>query len=257
MSTASPQRKKIEITEVTTHEDEIKESERVSMFGSAFGGTVNLVATAIGGGGMFGNIFGASELGIFGYLFVVLLNAIFTYLSIEFLVISSIISGKTSCYQLSEQYLGGKKGNYLSKIFIIFGNWSFVVNVIQIFADFISDGLPIWFDINDESFLCSREFSVILGLIFIFPWVQSKSIKSLEQLSGAFVSLSVIILLIIIVNAFKASLMNNVAPSIQLGPVDYSSFFRGLPAITWCWTVQFNVLPIFDSMPNNNIQIRK
>ena len=88
MSTASPQRKKIEITQITTHEDEIKESERVSMFGSAFGGTVNLVATAIGGGGMFGNIFGASELGIFGYLFVVLLNAIFTYLSIEFLVIS-------------------------------------------------------------------------------------------------------------------------------------------------------------------------
>lgn len=189
-------------TEVKTDEDS-KQSERVELFGSGFGATINLISTAIGGGGMFGNIFGSSQLGIFGFVLITFLSAIFTYLSIEFLVISSNISSKKSCYQLSEKYLGGKKGNYLTKIFIIFGNWTFVINVIQIFADFISNIFPVWFNVDQDSFVASREFAVILGLIFIFPFVQSKTIKSLEQLSGAFVLLCIIILLIIIVNAFK------------------------------------------------------
>ena len=137
--------------------------------------------------GMFGNIFGASQLGIFGFVFITLLSSIFTYLSCEFLVISANISHKKSCYELSEKYLGGKNGNLLTKVFIIFGNWTFVINVIQIFADFVSDILPVWFNMDDDSFFASREFAVILGLVFIFPWVQSKTIKSLEQLSGAFV----------------------------------------------------------------------
>ena len=49
-------------------------------------------------------------------------------------------------------------------------------------------------------------------------------IKSLEQLSGAFVTLCIIILLIFIINAFKASLLNDVSPSTQLGPTDFAGF---------------------------------
>jgi len=41
---------------------------------------------------------------------------------------------------------------------------------------------------------------------------------------------------------------------IQVGPADLSSFFRGLPAITWCWTIQFNVLPVYNSIADNGQQ---
>ena len=193
-------------TEVKTDEDDSKQSQRAELFGSGFGATINLISTAIGGGGMFGNIFGASELGIFGFVSITLLSTIFTYISMEFLIISSNISHKTSCYQLSEAYLGGKKGNLLTKMFIIFGNWTFVINVIQIFADFISNIFPVWFGVDEDSFIASREFAVILGLVCIFPFIQSKTIQSLEQLSIVFVTLCITILLIIIVNAFKGTL---------------------------------------------------
>eukprot|EP01083_Nonionella_stella_P205074 747144_1 len=238
----------LEVAEVTI-DNKPNESNRAKAFSSGFGATINLISTAVGGGGMFGNIYGASQLGIFGFVLITALSASFTYLSTEFLVSSCNISSNHSCYQLSEQYLGGKKGDILTKLFIIFGNWSFVVNVIQIFADFISYNFGIWLGIEGTtSFWNSREFAVILGLFFIFPWVQSKSIKSLEKLSGAFVLLCVIILIIIIVNAFRALSLDDLAPSIQLGPTSYQSFFRGLPAITWCWTVQFNVLPIYGTL---------
>ena len=46
--------------------------------------------------------------------------------------------------------------------------------------------------------------------------------------------------------------MNDVAASIQLGPTSFEAFFRGLPAITWCWTIQFNVLPVYSSLNEIN-----
>ena len=46
--------------------------------------------------------------------------------------------------------------------------------------------------------------------------------------------------------------MHDVAPSIQLGPSSFEAFFRGLPAITWCWTIQFNVLPVYNSLSKVN-----
>eukprot|EP01083_Nonionella_stella_P133637 406276_1 len=92
--TTTPKPTKLEVTEVKCTQDDAEESERVQIFGSGFGATINLISTAIGGGGMFGNIFGASQLGIFGFVLITFLSALFTYLSIEFLVISSNISNK-------------------------------------------------------------------------------------------------------------------------------------------------------------------
>ena len=49
--TATLSRPKVEVTEVKTDEDNARESERAQLFGSGFGATINLISTAIGGGG--------------------------------------------------------------------------------------------------------------------------------------------------------------------------------------------------------------
>eukprot|EP00486_Rosalina_sp_Unknown_P002507 CAMPEP_0201567420 /NCGR_PEP_ID=MMETSP0190_2-20130828/7925_1 /ASSEMBLY_ACC=CAM_ASM_000263 /TAXON_ID=37353 /ORGANISM="Rosalina sp." /LENGTH=144 /DNA_ID=CAMNT_0047987417 /DNA_START=58 /DNA_END=489 /DNA_ORIENTATION=+ len=87
------------------------------------GATINMVSTAIGGGGMFGNIFGASQLGIVGFVIVTFISATFTLFTIQFLCMASQISKRYSCYALSQQFMGGKKGDLITKLFIIFGNW--------------------------------------------------------------------------------------------------------------------------------------
>eukprot|EP01084_Bolivina_argentea_P124229 220138_1 len=98
--------------------------------------------------GMFANYFSASQAALFVFVLITFLSALFTYLSSEPLVLSSNISNK---------YLGGEQGNIFTQIFIIFGYWTFV---IQIFAFFMSNLLPILFNVKSEScsFWMLREF---------------------------------------------------------------------------------------------------
>mmetsp|Transcript_69880 Transcript_69880/g.62668 ORF Transcript_69880/g.62668 Transcript_69880/m.62668 type:complete len:515 (+) Transcript_69880:71-1615(+) len=216
------------------------------------GATINMVSTAIGGGGMFGNIFGASQLGIVGFVIVTFISATFTLFTIQFLCMASQISKRYSCYALSQQFMGGKKGDLITKLFIIFGNWSFCINIIQIFADFMEYILPIWTQTSNASFFVSREFAVILGILFIFPFITVQNIKNLENLSGIFVFFAVAILIVIMMNAFYCITLGEISTSIQYFNTNFNAIFRGLPPITWCWTIQFNVLPVYMTLNESN-----
>eukprot|EP01084_Bolivina_argentea_P309960 536205_1 len=239
------------ISSETSEGDEIANREDPgcrSSRSARMGATINLLLTAMGGGGMFANVYGCSQLGIIGFILVTLWSMILTFFTIQFLCISSKMSNTYSCYTLSYQYLGGKKGEILTKIFITFGNWCYIVNIIQIFADFIDQCLLADWSESSNGFWTSREFVCILGLMLIYPFIMVKTIRNLEHLSSILLFFAFCVLLIVIINASHAVLFNKISTSIQWFPTNYNSLFSGLPPITWSWAVQFNIMPVYMSL---------
>ena len=94
--------------------------------------TINFVNSALAGAlGFMGNVYAVSQLGIFWFIFGSLLSMILTYFSIQFLCRSAELAQSLSTHHLASAHLG-KKGSILTKLFVCLGNWSFVVNIIQV-----------------------------------------------------------------------------------------------------------------------------
>ena len=161
-----------------------KKDENNIKFTGHFGAIFNFVNTALGGAlGLMGNIFAASKLGVFNFLVASAIAAVCTYFSIEFLCRSSELSQRFSTHNLAKTYFGSN-GSILTKFFIFIGNWSFIVNILQIFADFAPQIIDNWINKNNSSLFTSRWFVVLVGLFIIFPWVLVKNIAKLEKLSA-------------------------------------------------------------------------
>eukprot|EP01084_Bolivina_argentea_P308663 533792_1 len=204
---------------------------------------INFVNTALGGAlGLMGNIFSASKLGIVWFIIGSLISCILTHFSIQFLCRSAELSQSLSTHNLAKSYFGSK-GSLLTKIFVCLGNWSFIVNIIQIFADFAPQILRHWF--HNNSFATTRWFAVIIGLILIFPWILVKNISKLEKLSTLCLGFAMFIFIVLIMNATKCISENNINDNVEIFVTDPYNIFLGLPCISWCWSLQFNAIPIY------------
>ena len=96
-----------------------------------------------------------------------------------------------------------------------------MVNVMQIFADFIPSLLMDWTDVDPNDFVCSRYFAVCVGVVLILPWIGVKDISKLEILSTVCLSLGIVEVLIMVANSIgclaadevKCSVLSPVSPS--------------------------------------------
>ena len=100
-----------------------------------------------------------------------------------------------------------------------------------------------WF--HDSSFLTSRWFAVMIGLIIIFPWVLVKDISKLEKLSVLCIFYAIFVFVVLAMNAIKCIAQNDIHSNVQVFVTDPSNIFLGLPIISWCWGLQFNAIPIY------------
>eukprot|EP01084_Bolivina_argentea_P050797 93413_1 len=210
---------------------------------ATIGATINFVNTALGGAlCLFGISFSVSRLGIFWFLFFSILTMILTHFSIQFLCRSAELSQSISTHNLAKSFFGDK-GSTLTKIFVCFGNWTYIVNIIQIFADFVPQILSIWLD--ETSFFTSRYFAVIIGLLVIFPWVLVKDISKLEKLSVICLVFVLFIVIVLISNAAKCIHQNAIPDNFQIFVTSAYDIFLGIPTVAWCWGLQFNAVPIY------------
>jgi len=206
----------------------------------------NFVNTALGGSlGLMGNILSASKLGIVWFVAGSAVSMMTTYFSIQFLCQSAELSRSASTHRLAHHYLG-PKGSLITKLFVFLGNWSFITNIIQIWADFLPDILlGSWFNVDASSPLTSRWLAVSIGLLLISPWVLVKDISKLERLSTLCIVFAVFIFVVLVLNATNCAIHDNVSDSVQILVTDPRAIFYGLPTIAWCWSLQFNVIPIY------------
>ena len=210
-----------------------------------FSASTTIIATTLGGAiGVFGIVEAVAETKIFGFIFLSLLTMIVSYISVEFLCISSEISKNYSFQNLSYSYFGANKGSLLTRCFIIFGNWAIVLIIIQTFADFMPNAMAQLFEINSNSFVVSRWFSVLIGLIIIFPWIVVKDIHNLKTISVVSLLFGIVATIILASSAIKAISLNEIA-SVEIATFDAFSIFKGLSSMAWCWCFQYNVLPIY------------
>eukprot|EP01083_Nonionella_stella_P300549 1026716_1 len=217
--------------------------------GNILGASITLIATTLAGAiGMFGNVYAVSQLGFIGYTFFMIMSCAFLYASIQFLSLSSEISQNYSFQDLSHSYLGGYKGSVFTRIFIVFGNWTVLIVIIQIFADFMPHALSALFNINPASFIVSRWFSVLLGLTLIFPWIIVKDITKLTKLSIVCFIFSLFPFTILLLNGIKAIANDSISPSFEIITFNARDIFIGLPTLSWIWCCQYNVLPLYSSL---------
>ena len=95
---------------------------------------INLVNTALGVAlGLMGNVFSASKLGVVWFTVGSLMSMVLTHFSIQFLCRSAELSQSLSTHALAKSYLG-RGGALSTKLFVCLGNWSFIVNIIQMVA---------------------------------------------------------------------------------------------------------------------------
>ena len=206
---------------------------------------INFVNTALGGSlGLMGNILSASKLGIVWFIAGSGVSMILTHFSIQFLCRSAELSQSASTHSLARHHFG-PRGSLVTKLFVFIGNWSFITNIIQIFADFCPSILGSWFDADDSSVLTSRWLSVSIGLLLIFPWILVKDISKLEKLSTLCLVYALFIFTVLVLNASKCVAEGNVSGSVQFVVTDPLDIFYGLPTIAWCWSLQFNAIPIY------------
>eukprot|EP01084_Bolivina_argentea_P122534 217123_1 len=215
--------------------------------------TINYVNSALAGAlGFMGNVFSVSKLGIFWFITGSLLSMILTHFSIQFLCLSTEISKSSSTHNLAFSHLG-KKGSIITKLFVCLGNWSFIINIIQIFADFAPQILSNWF--HDSTFITSRWFAVLIGLVIIFPWVLVKNISKLEKLSVLCMVYAIFIFIILAMNCIKCIAKNDIHSNIDIFVTNPVDIFLGLPTISWCWGLQFNAIPIYLTLhPNSRVK---
>merc|ERR550525_158034 len=165
---------------------------------------------------------------------------------------SAEMSQKYKTHALAEYYLG-TAGSIFTKIMIVFGNWMFIVNIIQVFAD-------LWFLLMAGSFpfIQSREFASIVGFCIILPFVAVRNISRLEGLSVVCLVFALFVMLVLVCNCVKGLAEDGMIPSAHIGPLSWYAMFYGLASIAWSWCVQYNTLPIYmtlhrevrqDSMP--------
>merc|ERR1719491_106674 len=170
-----------------------------------------------------------------------------TYFSITFLYEAAEMSQCFSMHRLSKHYLG-KFGSSVTLVVITIGNWSVLVNIFQIFADFIPAFVRDWTEIDDVHFLSSRLFAVIVGTLLTLPWIAVRNISALTPLSALSMSLGVTVILVMVSNAVKCAAEDGLSDSLVYVETDPLSIFRGLSAMAWCWAIHFNVLPIYNSI---------
>ena len=206
---------------------------------------INFVNTALGGSlGLMGNILSASKLGIIWFISGSALSMILTFCSIQFLCRSAELSQSTSTHSVASYYLGSR-GALVTKLFVFLGNWSFICNIIQIFADFCPPILGSWLDVDDSNVFTSRWFAVSIGLVLIFPWILVEDISKLERLSTLCLVFALFIFVVLVLNATECILNEDINDSVEMLESDPRNIFYGLPTISWCWSLQFNVIAIY------------
>ena len=124
---------------------------------------------------------GVANLGFLWFIIGSIISMVTTYFTILFLAETAAMSGCMTTESLATHYLGDA-GKFVTQFFITIGNWFYMVNVMQIFADFIPSVISDWTDVPDDSFLSSRYFAVCVGVVLIVPWIGLKSISKLEAL---------------------------------------------------------------------------
>ena len=217
---------------------------------------MNFVNSALGGClSMMGNAYGQSILGIFWYSIISILSLLLTHFSILFICRSAQMVKSESTYALAKYYFGSKS-SIITKLFVCFGNASFIINDIQVFADVSNSILKNWAP-NAPSWLVSREFAVSIALLIMFYFMLVRNIKKLENLSSVCIVFVLFVLTMLIINGAKCISNNDPNCAINTKPlpndnfkyfVSWKSIFQGLPIICWCWCLQFNVLPIYLSI---------
>merc|ERR1719474_2376254 len=151
---------------------------------------------------------------------------------------SAELARKYTTHSLALYYLG-PLGSTVTKLFIAFGNWLFVVNIIQIFAD-------LWYQLLlTNSFISNRTFGVVVGLLIILPFVAVKNMSKLEGLSVVCMVFCMLVVVVLFINCTKAIAYDSISPTFSWGAPDAFSFFYGLASVSWSWCVQYNTLPIY------------
>jgi len=213
---------------------------------------VNFTNTSLCGAlSLLGMATAVSSLGLTYFLIASVLWMGLTYFSIVFLCETAEMSQCFSMHSLSKHYLG-KFASTITLIVITVGNWSVLVNIFQIFADFIPAFLRDWTDINAVHFLGSRYFAVVVGTLLTLPWIAVHNISDLTPLSALSMSLGVTAILVMLSNAIQCAIDDSVSDSLVYVEASPLSIFRGLSAVAWCWAIHFNVLPIYASLDSSS-----
>ncbi|ETO10574.1 hypothetical protein RFI_26803, partial [Reticulomyxa filosa] len=208
--------------------------------------------SALGGClGMLGTIYACSKLGTFNFLLLSILIAYLTYASYEMLCRAAERASVSTTRNLAYKLLG-KKGLLITECLVLIGNWSFIINILQLFADFLPQILQEWTHNEKRYQFCQeRAFDVMCGLILIFPWVLVRNISKLEKLSYLSVLCTLFCLFSLVANtiyAYRTNKNNITNHTTNSGSPFFSyttSFFLGLPNMTWSWSSQFNAIPIY------------
>ena len=87
---------------------------------------------------------------------------------------------------------------------------------------------------------------MLVGLALIFPWILVRDISALERLSTLCLVFALLIFGVLVANAAQCE----IDASAQLVVTDAYAVFSGLPTISWCWSLQFNALPIYRTLPD-------
>eukprot|EP01083_Nonionella_stella_P012190 34585_1 len=215
---------------------------------TTFRAAMTIVASAFGGGtGIMGNIYAISQLKLIGYLLFSFISFVLFYLTIQFLCVSSELSKQPYIHQLSYSFLGGRYGSLFTRVFVIIGNWSVVVTLIQIFADFLPPILCSILNTNHSIFL-SRWFAVLVGLVLISPWIIVKDISHLGNLSITCFLFVLIPVIILLCNGIIAISTHQISPSVEWYTLSIQEIFIGIANMSWCWCCQYNVLPVYATL---------
>ena len=210
----------------------------ISTINSAF----ILIASLSGGGlGVITNVYIIYHLKIFGYCICLLLITIIAFVTFQFLYSAADISNLYSSHSISDRYFGGKNGSMIVRIFIVIGNWSVIINLMQLFADFLPGIIQSWLN-NYDIFYTHRWFAVLIGSIIMFPWIIVKNISKLNTIT---ITTFIIILFahfVMFLNALKALYPGNISSDIDIITFNYYDISTGLSSSSkFYYDVQLNL----------------
>ena len=155
-------------------------------------------------------------LGITWFLFASVLNAFLSHFANECLWRAAERSQRLTTHILVKHHFGSS-GALITKIFICVGQWTSVVNIMQICADFLPSLLHEYVGVSSSSFVCSRTFAVFIAALPISPWVTVKKISGLERLSMLCLGFTMWVIAVLLANAIQCIVIRKKSMYILMG----------------------------------------